>query len=223
MINLIFLAGILSFFVLMIAIFPLKRCSLTVCIGVSLGLLLVFALSYWMWGGWREYFAYQQVLEKRTQAEAVLQSMGDVETVIERLRTQVMQHPKQVKGWYLLGRLYASQNQWANAAHAFATANQLKPDDERITLNWAQSLLATENPQSIEQAKRLLNHLLTQHPNQLDALAMLAMEADARHAYAEALEYWQRVLMILPPNAEEANQIRDRIEQLQAKISSSSK
>lgn len=221
MINLIGLAGVMSFLVLMFALVPLKRHPFAVRIAVSFGLLLMFVMSYWMWGGWREYVAYQQAVEKRARAEAVLKSMGDVQAVIVRLRTQVMQHPKQVKGWYLLGRLYASQNQWTNAVQAFTTANQLKPDDERITLNLAQSLLATENPPSVEQAKHLLHHLLEQHPNQLDALAMLAMEADARHADAEALEYWRRVLMILPPNSEEANQIRDRIERMKEKGSSS--
>ena len=107
--------------------------------------------------------------------------------IFNRLETHVHQHPKRTQGWYLLGRLYASQHQWKNAQIAFEHAHVLDPHDKRITVNWAQSLF------------------------------ILATDAYQKGQYQDAINNWQHLLTLIPPESEEAKNIRRMIRKLKPK------
>ncbi|MBI2786478.1 MAG: tetratricopeptide repeat protein, partial [Legionella longbeachae] len=146
------------------------------------------------------------------------QSIKSPQELIDKLRAKLNVSPKSAKGWYLLGRIYSSQDDRQNAVDSFAKAYQLSPDNEQYAVNYAHSLWVSKNQQFTEQITELFARLLKNNPNQPDALAMLAMDAFVSHAYEDALSYWQRLLKITPPQSEEALAIRKAIAKAEERI-----
>ncbi|MDP3561018.1 MAG: hypothetical protein Q8R83_02420 [Legionellaceae bacterium] len=206
---------LLSIIGLIIALIPFRRYKKSIFFLVPVFILLVTA-CYWTWGGWSLWHSYHEDLSKQERAQAMLQTVKSPQQLINRLKAHIQQKPNSARGWYLLGRLYASQSQWHDAEDAFATAHQLKPEDVNITVNWAQSLFASSDELQHEKARKLLSDLLMRNSNQPDTLAMLAMDAYNRHDYQQAIEYWQRLLALLPAQSEEAQAIRKAIAKAQS-------
>ncbi|MCE0724236.1 MULTISPECIES: tetratricopeptide repeat protein [Legionella] len=167
--------------------------------------------GYFYWGGFGGWQEYLQHLNSQKQAKKMLESIKTPQELIEKLRAKLDETPKSAKGWYLLGRLYSSQNEKQNAVNAFAKAYQFNPDDEQYAVNYAHSLWVLNNQQFTEQITEIFIRLLRNNPNQPDALAMLAMDAFVSHAYEDAISYWQRLLKLAPEQSEEAKAIRKAI------------
>ena len=138
-------------------------------------------------------------------------SLVDIEI---KLQQHLAIDPSSARGWYLLGRLYASQHLWEKSYQALGKAYELKPQDDLIAVNFAQSLFARQNPEDDALARKILTATLVAHPQQADALLMLAIDAQHRHATQEALTYWRRLLILVPDSSPEAESIRKTIHDL---------
>ena len=202
---------------LVIALFPLHRPKFSMMLMTPL-IFSVVALGYWRWGAWPDWKHYLQQQEKQEQVQAMLKSVRNPQELIDKLRNQLEKHPESARGWFLLGRLYASQDQWLDARDAYIKAHRLRADDEAISVNYAQSLWQLNHQQFNDKIRSLVNAVLKKNPNQPDALAMLAMDAFVAHAYQQAIDYWQRLLKIAPPQSVDAQTIRKAIAQAQKKI-----
>ena len=179
---------------------------LCVCVG----------LAYWQWGSASAVWMHQQHQQQQQKAQALLSTIKSPQALVQRLQAHLATHPRAAKGWYLLGRLYASQHQWQESLDAFAKAYDIKPKDEAIAINYAQGLLTRQNPQDDALARKILRVVLQDNPKQMDALAMLAIDAQAHNQRQDALQYWQRLLPLVPQQSEEANAIRKAIVTLRA-------
>ncbi|PJD90718.1 MAG: hypothetical protein CK424_08605 [Legionella sp.] len=179
-------------------------------------LLVCVGMMYWHWGSWSGVWAYEQQQKQQQKAQALLRTIKSPDALIQRLQAHLAVHPRAAKGWYLLGRLYASQHRWQDSLDAFSKAYEIKPTDESISINYAQGLFARQNPQQDAEARKILITVLKRHPQQMDALAMLAIDAQTHHDRQGALDYWQRLLPLVPQHSEEANVIRKSIVRLKA-------
>lgn len=215
-----YLLGLLSVMASLASVFIIYPLKLHLKVRFLLTLLIfIFAtLGYYSWGSfplWQEYVLRQASQE---QAQAMLKSIKSPQELIEKLRAKLDDTPKSAKGWYLLGRLYAGQDELQSAVDAFAKAYQFDPDNEQYTVNYAHSLWQWNHHQFTEQITGLFRNLLKKNPNQPDALAMLAMDAYVRHADEEAIDYWQHLLKIVPQQSEEAETIRKAIVKAEGRI-----
>lgn len=174
--------------------------------------------GYYYWGSFSIWQEYVHDSQRKIQAETLLKSIKTPQELIEKLRAKLDDTPKSAKGWYLLGRLYASQGVWQEAVNAFAKATNFDPGNEQYITNYAHSLWQLHNRQFTPQITDLLSNLLKKNPSQPDALAMLAMDAFAREAYEEAIGYWQRLLRLTPPQSNEAETIRRAIVKAEERI-----
>ena len=135
--NLVYLACLLAVALLIIVrAFPKQvgKSAWGVALLSSVFLLFVVAL-YWHWGGW---FAWQQEKTKQARAEqvqALIKQFKTPEALIQKLKQQLSDAPESARGWYLLGRLYSSQNDWKSARLAFQHATRLKPHQQRYQMN----------------------------------------------------------------------------------------
>ena len=203
---------------LSVALYPLRKSRAVLFLAPVL--IVLVCLAYWHWGAGLEWMKHLRANEKQQRIKTMLKSIHDPAELIEMLKATLHKHPNSARGWYLLGRLYVSQNQWQQANDAFVQAHELKPNDEHITVNYAQNLWQL-NHQAFDKAIRtLLDRVLQQNPNQPDALAMLAMDAYKRHAFQQAIDYWQRLLKQVSPQSEEAQAIRKAIAQANMEIKS---
>lgn len=200
-----------------IALYPLRRHKKIVMLLVPL-FTAVIGLSYWHWGAWTDWRTHVAETIQQQQVQALLQTIHGPDELVNQLKARLVDRPKSARGWYLLGRLYASQNKWQPANEAFATAHRLKPLDEQTTVNYVQSLWQLNHQAYNANTRSLLKTLIKNNPNQPDALAMLAMDAYISQDYQQAIDFWQRLLLLAPPQSEEAQAIRKAIAKAQQRI-----
>ncbi len=201
---------------LSVALYPMRKSR------AALWLIPVFiimiGLAYGQWGAWPEWRKYIQSNDKQQRIQEMLKSVKGPEELIEKLKLTLQQQPNSARGWYLLGRLYVSQNQWQQANDSFERAHQLQPENEQITVNYAQNLWQLNHQTFDQTSRQLLMGVLESNADQPDALAMLAMDAYSRHSYQQAIDYWQRLLKQVPVKSEEGQAIRKAIAKAQAKL-----
>ena len=140
-----------------------------------------------------------------------MKSLKTPQELIDKLKAHLQQKPDSARGWYLLGRLYAGQNQWKSAYKVFFKAHELEPDNEQITVNYAQSIWQTHHRIFTSDVRQLFQSILKKNPNQPDALSMLAMDAYQHHEYQRAIDYWSLLLALLPQDSSESKAIRKAI------------
>lgn len=177
--------------------------------------IVVMAICYYLWGGWSLWSSYLQQSAQKQQVQKIIKSVHGVDEIIDKLRVKLNQNPNSARGWYLLGRLYAHQGQWEKAKSAFETAHQLKPKSAKIAVNLAQSLLQLNHQAYNDNIRAILQQVLKNNDSQPDALAMLAMDAYSAKEYEKAIDYWRRILILMPSQSEEAQVIRKAIHKAQ--------
>lgn len=214
---LVFCCVILALLALPVMIYPFRKTKPLLFMAKALLMTTLF-LAYWRWGAWPAWQNYVHQQANKQRIEAILATIKSPLELIDRLKARLNEDPKQARGWYLLGRLYASQGQWQKAAEAFSTAHQLSPDDESATVNYAQSLWELNHQHFEAQIQALLKALLQKNPKQPDALALLAIVAFKDHHYQQAIDYWQRLLHLAPEQSEEAEMIRKAIARAEANL-----
>lgn len=209
----LFFATLMTSFAVTWAVWPLRKYKNVVWISVPL-LCGIVGLGYGYWGSWQAQTAFVQRNERQHAAETLLRTIKSPDVLVEKLQQHLTAHPRSARGWYLLGRLYASQHLWEKSYQAFATAYELNSHDALISVNYAQSLFAKQNPADDELARKILKTTLLEHPQQGDVLMLLAMDAQRRQAPQEALMYWRKLLLLVPESSPEADSIRKAIKSL---------
>ena len=197
-----------------VLIYPLRIGKLSSGLAslILLALTITAYLSWWNLSKWQE---FQQKQESQKQAQAMLKQIKSPDELIRKLRAKLDDTPKSAKGWYLLGRLYNTQNNHALAVEAFTKAHQFEPNNEQYTVNYAHALWQQNNQQFSLKIIEIFQNLLAQNPNQPDALAMLARKEFMDHDYDKASDYWQKLLKLVPPQSQEALAIRKAIAKAQ--------
>jgi len=170
---------------------------------------ILFVLSiifiYKTFGGFEDYYVYKQAEKTKQQALQLLKNLKNTNELSLRLENHLKNNPDSARGWYLLGRLYVSQNKITNALHTFRKAYKLDSKDIPITLNYA-GLLLENGDEKI--GVKLLEKLLQNNREQPEALSMLAMHAYKQKDFKVAVSYWRRLLNTLPEDSEEADSVR---------------
>jgi cytochrome c-type biogenesis protein CcmH/NrfG len=208
---------VLGLLALPLLFYPLRQSKLLLLIAAPV-FILCLSLAYLRWGTWTDWQKNVHKEENNQKIAAVLQTIKSPTELIDRMKGRLSQDPKSDRGWYLLGRLYASQGQWSEARAAFFRAHQLNPNDELASVNYVNSLWQLNQQQFNEQIREQLKILLQKNPNQPDALAMLAMDAFKSLDYQQAINYWQFLLKLAPEQSEEAQMIRKAIAKAQSKL-----
>jgi len=202
--------GILTLIALTMATYPLRLSLLKTIFLVLLFLGLIIG-AYWYWGSWTQWSQFLIVKAKQEQVQAVLKSVKNPQELIDKLKLRLERDPHSAQGWYLLGRLYASQGEWSLAVSAYEKAHDLKPSNDQITVNYAQSLWQSNGRHFNVKVLGLFQALIAKDPKQPDALAMLAIHAFERKDYSKAINYWRRLIILVPPESEDAEAIRQAI------------
>jgi cytochrome c-type biogenesis protein CcmH len=195
-----------------LAIWPLRKQKIAWLLGPLF--MIGVGSGCWYLGSWQDALRFMQREARQQDAEVLLRSLKSPDALIKRLEKQVEGHPNSAKGWYLLGRLYASQRFWEKSLAAFTKAYQLNATDELIAINYAQSLFIRQQHGDDELARKVLRAVLDRNPQQGDALMLLAMDAQRQHHTAEALKYWRRLLLLVPASSGDAERIRKTIHEL---------
>jgi cytochrome c-type biogenesis protein CcmH len=134
--------------------------------------------------------------------------------MVERLAARLEAEPNDADGWQRLGRAWGVLGEREKSIAAYARAGALRPEDTAIALAEAQALLEGLPPTAPfpPRALELLKRVNAAEPRQPAALWHLGVEAAKRGAMEEAVVLWERLLTVLPQEAEDARLVRSAIE-----------
>jgi len=149
--------------------------------------------------------------------------MGGEQGVVAKLKQRLQSQPNDAKGWYYLGRIYFSQNNFSAAASAFNRANQLQPDDESLLVQLAESSYLSHDTKLQQEAKTELQKALKLNPQDPAALNLSALMLYHENKYQAAINIWQNLLAIAPEGSDTANALQAAIAQANTKISPTTK
>jgi len=193
--------GILSLIALGFVFFPLIR---TVKVGhnpKALGFALVTLLAlpiaafYW----YDEMGASEQLAEQENlkQAHTMMESLS-IEEVIARMERTVESSPMKSKGWYLLGRLYFSTEQYDKALEAFHSARELAPNDIRYISSWVEAAFMANGGKLDVAALADVQNLIKRDPKNIPARNLLAVYYFQQKQYDKAVQLWENLLKDYP-------------------------
>ena len=209
---------VLLLLALAIAVYPLRH-GLWRSLPASLLALVVFTLpAYYMWGGWTDWLEHEHAMLRQQEAKAMLATVSSPQELIDRLRARLDDSPASARGWYLLGRLYSGQKQWQPARDAYAKSLQLDAENVAAALGYVETLWQLNSQQYNDDIRQRLNAILKKHPDQPDALSMLAMDAYEQKQYEQAITYWRQILALVPAQSDEAKALRKAIAKAQEQL-----
>lgn len=160
-------------------------------IATLLSLMLAIFL-YTQWGASQSLAKFYAMSEAASVDNKKLSGKKEIQQVTEKLMNYLNRHPKDAKGWYLLGRLYLDQNNVAKAVEAFKLSLANDPQNTELMVQYAQALYLRENHLSHE-SMHFVQTALSQDPQNVTALNLLAVDAFKNHRYEMAITYWKRL------------------------------
>lgn len=216
MIDVFYLALLLVVAVVFILFAVKTKDLLAVVLPLLFGFFVV--ALYGEWGGWYSWQHYQDKQAKSKQVQAILKQFKTPDVLIQKLKQKLDETPESARGWYLLGRLYASQNDWHAAHDSFQKAIRLRPHHERYIINDIYAQWMSNQRQFNSEIRRNLQSLLHSKPKQPDALALFAMDAYQQKNYRQAIASWQVLLSLAPSDSEASGALRKAIARAQRKL-----
>lgn len=194
---------------------PVSRCAKVGFITFPLfavGLYLVFGGSAEL----QKFWAWQQQKLEVQQAMAKLKSPQEL---IDHLRDHLSQNPQSAEGWYLLGKLYLDQRQYADAESALNQAHQLQPQSSETVLALAKANFFNHQGHLTPAMAALLTSVLKSLPEPVDALNLLAVNAYRQKDFRQAVSLWQQALSLVPPDSPDSRTLLGMINQAQHQAS----
>jgi len=181
---------------------------------------------YWSVGAYQEVDSWQKTVARYPALEAKLFSGEDVRPTEQELRdlmlglrTHLSAQPNDADGWLLHSRLSMVFKDTDAALDAIKKAYQLQPKSTDIRLVYIQLKMQMGDAYSQNQANYMLQNLLTDEPNNLEAWSMSAFMALENENYATAIKRWEKMLTLLDANSEKANMLKGSIAYAQEKMS----
>ena len=140
-------------------------------------------------------------------------SQSDMMETIDRLRQRVKDDPDDAQSWYMLANVLSQVGRYAEALDAFREVDRIVPNNADVIADMADMTAAVNNKVITTEARNMLLRALEIDPGQWKALALLAIDAWENQRFNDAADYWEKLLVVLPPDFGDANQIRKNIEQ----------
>jgi cytochrome c-type biogenesis protein CcmH len=138
-------------------------------------------------------------------------SRAQVEQMVEQLATRLQTHPDDAQGWTMLARSRVALGQHDKALEAFVQAERLMPDNPDLLADHADALAMAHGRRLDGEPQALLQRALAIDPHHPKALALAGTAAFDRKDYKKAVQLWETLAQVEPPDGPFAAQVRDGI------------
>lgn len=125
-----------------------------------------------------------------------------LEQIIPELEKHLQRNPDDGNAWLLLANMYSTTEQPVQAVNAYAALYRLAGDDPDVMMRYANALIVANNGKFGGKPAELAHKVLAIEPANYTALLFAGMAADEAGEYAEALQYYRRLLPGLQGNAQ---------------------
>lgn len=135
---------------------------------------------------------------------------------VEQLAERMAQEPANGEGWTLLARSYVRLGRHADAVPAFAKAVAIVGDDPRLLVDYADAL-AMKNDRVLDgEPLALVQRALKADPDNGKALALAGTAAFNRKDFQTAVQMWERLAKVSPPDSPFMAQLQGSIDEARA-------
>jgi cytochrome c-type biogenesis protein CcmH len=141
----------------------------------------------------------------------------DIETMLTRLAQRLEKEPNNVDGWAMLARSYYVLQRYPEAVRAYEQLVRLVPTEPALLVDYADALAMRDGRKISGKPLELVQQALKLDPKQEKALAMAGTEAFDRKDFRLAVEYWERLKAVAPPDSEMARNIASSIAEARAR------
>lgn len=135
----------------------------------------------------------------------------DIDTMLVRLAQRLEKEPDNAEGWAMLARSYYVLQRYPEAVQAYERLVKLVPQEPAVLVDYADALAMRNGRKISGKPLELVQEALKLDPNQTKALAMAGTEAFDRNDFRLAVEYWEKLRSVAPPDSEMARNIVDSI------------
>jgi len=141
-----------------------------------------------------------------------------ITTMVARLAQRLETNPDDGEGWVMLARTYNALGRYGDATGAYARAEVMFPKNAQLLADYADTLAMAQGQTLLGKPEALVQRALQADGNNLKALALAGTVEFEKSDFAKAIEYWQRMLPLLPADSEMGNSVRASIQEAQDKL-----
>ncbi len=141
-------------------------------------------------------------------------SEKEVLALVENLAKKMEANPDDPKGWILLARSQNALGQWAAAAKAYERAASLMPADAQLLADYADVQAMVQDGNFSGKPMELTQKALKIDPKNMKALALAGTAEMRAGNKAASRKYWERLLVLVPKDSEDAAQVSSIISEI---------
>lgn len=127
---------------------------------------------------------------------------GDIEPLLNSLKSKLEKNPGDGSGWALLARSYVELRRHAEAVPAYEKAVKAIPDDPQLLADYADALAVVNGHNLAGKPEELANQALKLDPHHTKALLLAATAAFNRKDYKLAIAHWELLQQDLPADSD---------------------
>lgn len=147
----------------------------------------------------------------------------EIEANVAALAKRLEQNPGDAEGWIMLGRSYISLEKYSEASNAYAKAAALKKDDADLLTDYAFAVAMANGRQLPGKPLEIIKQALQLDPKNAKALELAGTAEFQAKNYKPAIEYWQKLLAMTPPDSELAQALSQKINEAKSLAGQSAK
>ncbi|HVS20625.1 MAG TPA: c-type cytochrome biogenesis protein CcmI [Pyrinomonadaceae bacterium] len=134
-----------------------------------------------------------------------------IQANVAKLAQRLEQNPNDAQGWIMLGRSYTAMERFSDAANAYEHATSLTTNDANVWADYAEAQAMANGQRMAGKPLEAANRALQLDPKNEKALALAGSAAYEAADYQKAIDYWQKLLPLLPANSEAAKTVSDQL------------
>ena len=137
---------------------------------------------------------------------------AQIEHMVGGLSARLEENPDDVEGWAMLGRSYSVLDRYPEAAAAYANAVKRSPPSAQLLADYANALAMAQGQRLEGEPERLIAQALKLEPDNVKALMLAGSAAFEKKDFKGAIVHWERILRVVPPDADIVELVKDGIE-----------
>jgi cytochrome c-type biogenesis protein CcmH len=140
-------------------------------------------------------------------AMAAPPTAADMLQIIQRIEERAQATPDDTEVWETLANANAMMARWPEALQAYQRSLELSPGKPSVLSGYAEALAMNGNMLMAGRPMEMVNMALQTDPNDRKGLELAAIHAFQSQEYAQAAQFLDRLLRLLPPDMPYAQEI----------------
>jgi cytochrome c-type biogenesis protein CcmH len=141
---------------------------------------------------------------------------AQIEGMVARLAQRLQSQPNDAAGWRMLAKSYETLERFPQAVAAYQRLLTLQPPDADLLTEYAVTLGMSQDQTLLGEPEALINQALKLDPRHIQALALSGSAAFEARDYNRAKAQWNKILSLIPPDAEMRASIESNIAKAQS-------